>query len=113
MTFNEIEKEFDELWGKSRTDGHYWDEPECTAIDLKSFLKQSFIKYLQSEVERLEKSKKENPGMHICFPLKEITFTSEIDGKEICVHKHQVETYNQAVSELITYYKAQIKEMEV
>ncbi len=57
MTFNEIEKEFDELFVKKVM---LIDEPDKLAYEemkwqveperIKSFLKQSFIKYLQSEV---------------------------------------------------------------
>lgn len=65
MTFNEILKEFDEQftftdnWGtfvgwyeqNDGTKGYYTNDKT------KSFLKQSFIKYLQSEVEFLDKKK--------------------------------------------------------
>lgn len=119
MTFNEIEKEFDEkfvntlystqsdvqvnVWklidygnGEHKI-GHYYGPDE-----IKSFLKQSFIKYLQGEVERLEKSKKEEKD----------TFSTycECDGE--CFAECS-KSYNQAISDQITYYKTQIKELEV
>lgn len=112
MTFNEIEKEFDKKfllpYGEIETFNGY-PFPK----DIKSFLKQSFIKYLQGECERLEKSKKENPVTHICLKLEEITFTSETSGQKICVHKHEVETYNQSISDQITHINQQLKELGV
>lgn len=48
MTFKQIEKEFDELWGTDSV-GECWNDPDCSAEQLKSFLKQSFIKYLQEQ----------------------------------------------------------------
>lgn len=46
MTFNQILKEFDEC--------EHLETGVCDMNVAKSFLKQSFIKYLQSEVERLQ-----------------------------------------------------------
>ena len=50
MTFNEIEKEFDEQFPSM---DNYLDGG--VKKDIKSFLKQSFIKYLQSDIERWTK----------------------------------------------------------
>ncbi len=110
MTYEQIEKEFDEtfvntlystqsdvqvnVWklidygnGEHKI-GHYYGPDE-----IKSFLKQSFIKYLQSEVERLENKKHygDNPF-------------------EICDYYNGHDT---AISVQITHLKAQIKELEV
>lgn len=62
LTYEQIEKEFDELFVKKVM---LIDEPDKLAYEemkwqvepeaIKSFLKQSFIKYLQSECERLGK----------------------------------------------------------
>lgn len=99
MTFNEIEKEFDELFVKKVM---LIDEPDKLAYEemkyqvepeaIKSFLKQSFIKYLKNEVEILER-KKVNPAQEY-----ETTYYTG---------------YNQAISDQITYITNQIKELEV
>ncbi|MFK5282798.1 hypothetical protein ACI3PL_24850, partial [Lacticaseibacillus paracasei] len=61
---------------------------------IKSFLKQSFIKYLQGEVERLEKRKEWN--------RKDKEFVETyINGYEHCLQDQ------------ITHLQAQIKELEV
>lgn len=102
MTFNEIEKEFDEYClsashtlGESLASVQVYNHRKSDALMLKSFLKQSFIKYLQSEVERLEKSKKEKPS-----------------DKAYVYTGIEVDRYNQAISGQITHLQAQVKELE-
>lgn len=58
MTYKQIEKEFDEKYPQLLRKRLYEELDlsgkitiECSS-EVKSFLKQSFIKYLQSEVER-------------------------------------------------------------
>lgn len=97
MTFNEIEKKFDNAFASNyliadeKIIDHMHDR-------VKSFLKQSFIKYLQSEVERLEKSKKE------ILPYKE----GETSYSQWLV----AEGYNLAISDQITHITNQLKELE-
>lgn len=70
MTYEQIEKEFEKQFlytvvlGSTLNDGNAlrWNVGDGKMPDIdkiKSFLKQSFIKYLQSEVERLEKQQDE------------------------------------------------------
>lgn len=109
MTFNEIEKEFDENFPCTVLDcdgeGTYADgngEPNpCRycheyIFPIKSFLKQSFIKYLHSEVERWEKQKYNNQEYSEGVPAS-----------------HYMEGYDKAISDQITHLQAQIKEFEV
>ena len=58
MTYEQIEKEFDE---KFTDNGNGWsarniyrDGGATTVIELKSFLKRSFIKYLQKNIEFID-----------------------------------------------------------
>lgn len=97
MTYEQFKKEFDEkfkglfialsLWAGSK---EYIKEPE---EEMKSFLKQSFIKYLQSEVERLE-------GEMFADPAEAGQFAMHSSG------------YNQALEDQITNLQAQIKELQ-
>lgn len=92
---SKIEKEFDECWYRDDIKiGLY--EGKIDKEWFKSFLKQSFIKYLQSEVERLEKSKKEKPS-----------------DKAYVYTGIEVDRYNQAISDQITHITNQIKGLEV
>lgn len=96
MTFKKIEKEFDENINLYPQLKFEMDRIRMAGgVDFKSFLKQSFIKYLQSEVERLEKSKKEKPS-----------------DKAYVYTGIEVDRYNQAISDQITHLQAQVKELE-
>lgn len=106
MTFKQILKEFDEKFtylGRNQIDQQEIIlKPYTTPEDIKSFLKQSFIKYLKNECERLEKSKKDvtngrENGLCMC---------GESYRECNCVG------YNQAISDQITYITNQIKELE-
>ncbi len=66
-----------------------WEEAE---IELKSFLKQSFIKYLKDEVERLEKKIE--------------------DLKEYPMWNDFVRGQNEELEDQITHLQAQVKELE-
>ena len=71
-TYEQIEKEFDEEFvrdtGLMRVTPYSSSElPMADAI--KSFLKQSFMKYLQGEVERLEKSKENFIHSNLSYEL--------------------------------------------
>ncbi len=105
MTFNEIEKEFDEelpkmisdlVWcvsdGGYKIESHrflsYQDEPVQEYENIKSFLKQSFIKYLQ-EQQRL---------------VKNLAVGVSIDQRG----RAWID-----IEDLIKLYQAQIKELEV
>lgn len=100
MTFKQIEKSFFEHFARygvsidEDEDMFKFESPEPSVI--LSFLKQSFIKYLQSEVERLEKSKKEKPS-----------------DKAYVYTGIEVDRYNQAISDQITHITNQIKGLEV
>lgn len=105
MTFNEIEKDYWETFdinqGTDKINGYpvikisdTYSRP-ATVEDFESFLKQSFIKYLQSEVYRL-KSKQPTPlYLHEGYrnSLREMEFNFYEDQ--------------------ITHLQAQIKELEV
>lgn len=105
MTYKQILKEFDELspeMGKWRVDRNA----------AKSFLKQSFIKYLQWEVERLEKSKR---VIIICSDTsidEGIACRSCSEGYSSCDNAQQEFIYNQAISDQTTHINNQIKEIE-
>ena len=104
MTFNEIEKKFDNAFASNyliadeKIIDHMHDR-------VKSFLKQSFIKYLQSEVERLGFAKQEEEIYVEC------PHAFDCGG---CMNKIEKEAvvYNQAISDQITHLQAQIKELE-
>lgn len=127
MTYEQIEKEFDEKFcsfnlsaderckeclhktfdGSSVADG-------CVSADeyIKSFLKQSFIKYLEGEVDRLEESKR---VIIICSDTsieKDIACRSCSEGYSSCDNAQTDFVYNQAISDQITHLQAQIKELQ-
>ena len=127
MTFNEIEKEFERRIDVSNypmrtevyrthdivagtdtllTEYSYPESQyEISGDKIKSFLKQSFIKYLQSEVERLGFAKQEEEIYVEC------PHAFDCGG---CMNKIEKEAvvYNQAISDQITHLQAQIKELE-
>lgn len=87
MTFKHTEKEFDEQFPAM---DNYLDGG--VKKDIKSFLKQSFIKYLQSEVERCKARIAE---------LKEYPLWNDF-----------VRGQNEELEDQITHLQAQIKEIE-
>lgn len=102
-TYKQIEKEFEELQVPIWFNAHNEASMELSKFVLEvqsPFLNQSFIKYLQSEVEWLKTQfQDENP-------------VDCIDG-ETPVETYGYEaTYNQAISDQINYLQAQIKELE-
>ena len=127
MTFNEIEKEIDEelpkmisdlVWcvsdGGYKIESHrflsYQDEPVQEYENIKSFLKQSFIKYLKDEVEFIERKKYTTLGTSGEWCKSENTpnglaqhFTDEFTAK----------WHNCILDDQITHLQAQIKELEV
>lgn len=107
MTFNEIEKEFEELFVKKVM---LIDEPDKLAYEemkyqvepeaIKSFLKQSFIKYLKDEVERLEK-------------IKLFTPTCGYESEEEKGFQKGIQAQEKLfISDQITHLQAQLKELE-
>mgnify|MGYP006057505713 CR=1 FL=1 len=112
MTYEQIEKSFlehFERYGVSMDedeDTFKFESPEPSVI--LSFLKQSFIKYLQSEVERLEKSKKTLKNNHP--ELEEAGMNCECSKCMMDFGKN--DGFNQAISDQITHLQAQIKELE-
>jgi len=106
MTFNKIEKEFDDnIRGVDNEDigiirtkveykSGYLDAKNDIRIKAPSFLKQSFIEYLQSEVERCKGD--------IRTDILERFWSNE-----------KTQGYNLALERRITHLQAQIKELEV
>ena len=105
MTYEHIEREYWETFeinqGNDKIKGYpvinisdSYSRP-ATVEDFESFLKQSFIKYLQGEVERLEKQKYNNQ-----------------EYKEGVPASHYMEGYDKAISDQITHFTNQIKELE-
>ena len=103
MTYEQIEREFDELFVKKVM---LIDEPDKLAYEemkyqvepeaIKSFLKQSFIKYLQSQVEEYE---------------KDISY--ELAAKPSGEAEEIAEWYKvKYIKDKITHLQAQIKELE-
>ena len=109
MTYEQIEKEFYETSFKwvdlEDGNGRYILESQA-----KSFLKQSFIKYLKGEVERLKKSKKIGDDFQ-CY------HTDPFGNKTPTVIEKRLsgedKAYNQAISDQITHITNQIEELEV
>ena len=99
MTFKQIEKEFEKNLYSINNKGCA-DIPSATG-----YFKQSFIKYLQSEVERLGFAKQEEEIYVEC------PHAFDCGG---CMNKIEKEAvvYNQAISDQITHLQAQIKELE-
>lgn len=90
MTYEQIEKEFDEYFKGNILD----NKLHCNTVYVKSFLKQSFIEYLQSEVERCKGD--------IRTDILERFWSNE-----------KTQGYNLALERRITHLQAQIKELEV
>lgn len=113
MTYEHIEKDYWETFNINQSTDKINGYPvikisdtysrPATVEDFESFLKQSFIKYLQSEVERLENSKKKE--------LPEDQYML-LDRQEREDYNQDVTGYNQAISDQITHLQAQIKELE-
>ena len=103
MTYEQIEKDYWETFdinqGTDKINGYpvikisdTYSRP-ATVEDFESFLKQSFIKYLKDEVERLEKKIE--------------------DLKEYPMWNDFVRGQNEELEDQITYITNQIKELEV
>lgn len=100
MTFNEIEKEFEKNLYSINNNG-------CADIpSAVGYFKQSFIKYLQSEVERLEKTLIRNEEFGFCKHCPFHKGDMEHDFEKCAGH-------DKAISDQITYLQTQIKELEV
>ena len=105
MTYEQIEKEFDEKftqpnygWG---SEGYETEMLKKTTPNrIKSFLKQSFIKYLQSEVDWLKTQYQDEHPVDC------------IDGETPVETYGYEETYNQSIKNQITHLQAQIKELQ-
>lgn len=112
MTYEQILKEFDEKF-RFQTRGmmdiragskiEQWKETSFVGLpeDIKSFLKQSFIKYLQSEVERLENMKQQPKYGY----YHEDRIAANWEKVTIKVH-------NQAISDQIDHINQQLKELD-
>lgn len=92
MTYEQILKEFDECWYRDDVKRGLY-EGKIDKEWFKSFLKQSFIKYLQAECERLEQLK---------------LTPKHKGGYEVTV----CGITNQVISDQITHINNQIKELE-
>lgn len=112
MTYEQIEKNAEKF--EKHIDSFYGDgigyftsgaKTIHVADAHKNFLKQSFIKYLQSEVERLDGTKQ---GEIIYI---ECPHAFDCGG---CMDKTDKDAvaYNQAISDQITHLQAQIKNIE-
>ena len=106
--YEQIEKEFDELSHAyfEPGDKDYWEGIEFG----KSFLKQSFIKFLEGECERLEKSKKDTRISNGGYGSGGVAYAmcTACGGQEDCT----CESYNQALSDTISHYQNMIKELQ-
>lgn len=104
MTYEQIEKEFDEKFtylGRNQVDQQeILFKLYVTPDDIKSFLRQSFIKYLEGEVGWLKTQYQDERPVDCLDGVTPV----ETYGYE--------ETYNQAIKNQITHYKAQIKELQ-
>jgi len=134
MTFNEIEKEFEELFVKKVM---LIDEPDKLAYEemkyqvepeaIKSFLKQSFIKYLKDEVERLEgilkpiQDKEDQHRKEFDIDAERYKYNpSEANLAVMKMHEGSTSAYIgglawgkiQTISDQISHLEAQIKELE-
>lgn len=111
MTFKQIEKSFFEHFARygvsidEDEDMFKFESPEPSVI--LSFLKQSFIKYLKDECERLEGlTKTGSNGEGLPFEN-----SPDIYGNQrVEAYK---KGYNQAISDQITHITNQIKGLEV
>lgn len=112
MTYEQIEKDVPKYKNGSKA------IPKDEIVIPYSAFKQSFIKYLQSEVERLEKTVQKDPyelevileedkGKITDVMLRNcVKMLKNQDGKEFRWG------YNQAISDQITHIKSQIKELQ-
>ena len=89
--------------------GKYLDEDVFRPI--KSFLKQSFIKYLQSEVDYLKKQQCACSNGYVPIQVSE---DGDVDwtGCEYCVQNGQYTEKTINISDQITHINNQIKELE-
>jgi len=99
MTYEQIEKEFDEYFKGNILD----NKLHCNTVYVKSFLKQSFIKYLQSEVKDAENKIRFIGGETYCVFCK----LHRAAGECNC------DGWNEAKIDQITHITNQIKELEV
>lgn len=110
MTYEQIEESFDEkfLCDCENPNRECYQDDDCTVRemrgDLKSFLKQSFIKYLQSEVERLEKTLIRNEEFGFCKHCPFHKGDMEHDFGKCAGH-------DQAISDTISHHQNMIKEL--
>lgn len=104
--YEQIEKEFDE---KFPAMDNYLDGG--VKNDIKSFLKQSFIKYLQGEVEYLKKQQCTCSNGYVPIQVSE---DGDVDwtGCEYCVQNGQYTEKTINISDQITHLQAQVKELE-
>ncbi len=121
--YEQIEKSFFEHFERygvsieEDEDMFKFESPEPSVI--LSFLKQFFIKYLQDEVERLEKTVQKDPYELEIIPEEDkgkITDVMLRNGVKMLKNQDGKEFrwgYNQAISDQITYITNQIKELEV
>lgn len=119
--YEQIEKEFDKQFGYNifeLIDKNNFailydrqDENPASANQIKSFLKQSFIRFLENECERLEKSKKDTRISNGGYGSGGVAYArcTECGGQEDC----DCEIYNQALSDTILYYQNMIKELQI
>lgn len=109
MTYKQIENQYWETFdinqGTDKINGYpvikisdTYSRP-ATVEDFESFLKQSFIKYLKDECERLSKHEK------VCLDECQLDSTGDCNCGMLA--------YNQAIDDQITHITNQIRELEV
>lgn len=103
MTYEQIEKQLVEIERIFDTNLRFHNP--LAYESLKNLFKQSFLKYLQREVERLEK------GKHKIYD--NWATTHDRDDERFTKLTKEEKSYNQAISDQITHLQAQIKELEV
>ena len=105
MTYEQIEKQFDNAFASNyliadeKIIDHMHDR-------IKSFLKKSFIKYLQSQVEHVNAMVVNKPN-EVALLNKELPSTLQTN------YYNQAVGYVDAIEDIVTYLEAQIKELEV
>lgn len=123
MTFNEIEKEYWETFdinqGTDKINGYpvikindTYSRP-ATVEDFESFLKQSFIKYLQNEVKDAENKIRFIGGETYCVFCKLHRAAGECNCRNFPFRFFLCDGWNEAKIDQITHLQAQIKELEV